>query len=97
MPSRKKTTLAKLGWVCGQIERVLAGQNITLADIPLTHDPSPSETPLERLQAFKAVLNQTLAEINQGVARTCATCQQPLADAALDEMPWASVCQACTA
>lgn len=93
--TRKQKTLSKLGWVCGKIEGLLADQNATLADIVFPHDAKPGETKLERLQRFKALLGETLAEINAGTPRVCATCQTPLGDAVLDEMPWAISCRAC--
>ena len=92
---RKRKTLAKLGWVCGKIEDILAGQNTTAKDIVFPHDAKPGETVLERFQRFKALLNETIAQLNQGEARCCAKCEAPLADAILDEMPWALRCQGC--
>lgn len=95
--TRKQLTLAKLGWVCAKIEDILAGQDITLADIPLTTEAEPGETPLERLQRFKALLSETLAQINRGEPRQCAKCQEPIPDPILDDMPWATTCPECGA
>lgn len=92
---RKKRILAKLGWVCGQIEQILAGQDITLADVKLPHEKEPGETKLERLERFKALLNGALAELNRGEPRRCQKCGQPLDDATLDEIPWAWSCGRC--
>ena len=92
---RKTQVLAKLGWVCRKIEAILAGQNVTLSDIALPQHREPGETPLERLQRFKALLNEALAELNRGEARACGRCGALLPDVVLDEIPWASCCQAC--
>lgn len=92
---RRQKTLAKLGWVCGQIEQILAGQDVRLADIELPHERAPGETELERLQRFKALLSDTLAELNRGEARRCRRCGAALAEALLDELPWADVCASC--
>ena len=97
LQARKKRTLAKLGWVCAKIEEILAGANLTLSDVKLPESQTPGETELERFQRFKALLSETLAEINRGEARTCLGCQQPIADALLDEMPWSFRCPACAA
>ena len=89
---RKRLTLAKLGETCAKIEKILAGQNVTLADVVLPQDRDPRESPLERLQAFKGLLNETLAELARGEGRCCRTCGKPLPDNELDEMPWAFRC-----
>lgn len=92
---RKKKVLGKLGSVSKQIEDILAGQKITLADIKLPQERDPGETPLERLRRFKELLSETLAALNRGEPRRCLRCQEPLADPILDEMPWAWACPAC--
>jgi hypothetical protein len=94
---RKRKTLGKLGWVCDQIADLLADQNATAADIVFPHDAKPGETVLERFQRFKALLNETIAQLNQSEARCCAKCNTLLPDAILDEMPWALSCRACAA
>lgn len=95
--TRKQKTLRKLGWVCSKIEELLADQNITLADVLFPHEKKPGETDLERLQRFKAHLGETLTKINRGEDFVCRGCQEKLADAILDEMPWALTCPACPA
>ncbi len=92
---RKRETLDKLGWVCRQIEHLLAGQDVRLGDLLLPHEAKPGETPLERLQAFKALLSEALAEQNRGEPRRCRRCQQPIPAPQLDAMPWAWACAAC--
>ncbi len=94
--SRRKRTLDKLKDVCGRIEKLLATQNATLADIPLPGEGEPGETPLERLQRFKRILNETLAQMGRGEPRTCEKCHEALPDVELDEMPWADRCRACS-
>ncbi len=94
--ARKKKTLAKLGWVCGLIEDMLAGQDIILKDVELPNQKKPGETMLERFQRFKDLLGQTLAEINRGERRTCQRCHGELPAALLDDMPWIWHCPKCT-
>ena len=94
--SRKRKILSKLGWACNKIEDLLAGQNLTLADVQLPHERKPGETDLERLQRFKALLSDSLAELNRGAPRTCRVCQARLADDVLDDMPWATACRGCS-
>lgn len=90
--TRRRKTLGKLGEICKKIERHLAGQNVTLADVQLPQDAAANATPLERLQLFKEVLNETLAQLNRGEARLCEQCAAPLPGPALDELPWALRC-----
>jgi hypothetical protein len=90
---RRRRTLDKLGEVSGKIATLLAGQDLDLSTLPL--NPEPGETKLERLQRFKALLNDTLAKINRGEPLVCPTCGGPIGDAALDEMPWATSCGTC--
>ena len=97
LEARKKRTLAKLGWVCAKIEEILAGGNLTLRDVKLPENKKPGETELERFQRFKALLGETLAQINRGEARTCSKCGQPIADKFVDDMPWIFTCPACPA
>ena len=94
---RKRLTLNKLGQVCQQLEAILAGQDMTLKDVILPQNQSPGETPLERLERFKALLNETLGELQAGQPRVCQGCQAPLPDPVVDEMPWAFACQSCAA
>ncbi|MGE0710820.1 MAG: hypothetical protein AB7N76_01960 [Planctomycetota bacterium] len=90
--ARRKRTLAKLGEVCAKIEKILAGQELTLADVELPQERDPGPSPLERLEAMKRLLNETLAELSRGEPRRCLRCGAPLPDAVLDEMPWAFRC-----
>lgn len=83
--------------MCGKIEEMLADQNITLADVLFPHEKKPGETELERLQRFKAHLGETLAKINRNEGFSCRGCKAALADAILDEMPWALTCPSCPA
>ncbi len=95
MMSRKKLTLAKLEGICGRIENLLAGQNASLADVVLPQDAKPGETKLEKLQRFKALLNKTLQDIEDGVQPGCRACGRQLSAAILDAMPWAANCTQC--
>lgn len=89
---RRRKLLDKLGDVSGRIERLLAGQTITLSDVPLPQEADPGETPLERLRRFKGVLQATLDGLARGGTPRCVKCGRPIPDAALDELPWADSC-----
>lgn len=92
---RKQVVLAKLGEVSRKLEQLLAGQDVTLADIQLPQERDPGETPLERLRAFKALLQRVLEELRRGEVRTCERCGGAIPDPALDETPWVSACGRC--
>lgn len=89
---RRRKVLDKLGDVSGRIERLLAGQDITLADVPLPHEADPGESPLERLRRFKGVLQAALDGLARGGAPRCLRCGRAIPDVALDELPWADTC-----
>jgi len=95
--ARRRRTLAKLGEVCRDLERVLAGQDARLQDVDLPGEGEPGETPRERLERFKARLSETLAELARGDPRRCRTCAEPLPDPVLDEVPWTTTCRSCAA
>jgi hypothetical protein len=89
---RRKRTLVKLGEVCKKIERIMAGQSVSLGDISLPQEGDAAPTPLERLRAFKKLLGETLEEIARGEPRRCDRCQRELPEVAVSEMPWAFRC-----
>lgn len=74
------------------MERILAGQDITLSDVLLPQERDPGPSPLERLRVFKDLLNETLRELTEGRDRCCTTCGTPLPSAHLEELPWAFRC-----
>ncbi len=87
--------LVKLGEVSRKLEQLLAGQDVTLADLQLPQERDPAETPLERLRAFKALLQAVLEGLRRGEVRTCERCGGAIPDAALDEAPWVDACGRC--
>lgn len=89
---RRRRILQALGETCRKIEELLAGQSITLADVKLPQERDPGPSPLERLRAFKDLLNEALAELVSGQERSCRTCGKSLPAAELDETPWAFRC-----
>lgn len=93
--ARRRHVLDTLGVVSDRIARLLADQDLTLADVPLPQEAEPGETPLERLRRFKALLQETLAALNRGEDPACRGCGGPIPEAALDAMPWASSCGRC--
>ena len=90
--TRRRRLLDKLGAVCAQIEQILAGQDLRIQDVKLPQERQPGETPLERLQRFKALLSEALAELARGEPRRCRHCQAPLSAQTLDELRWAWSC-----
>lgn len=93
--ARRRTVLAKLRAVSAEIQGILNGQDITLADVKLPQEGDPGETHLERLRRFKKLLNDCLGELVRGDPRVCRGCDAPLPDLELDAMPWAWRCRAC--
>lgn len=93
--TRRRMVLDTLGVVSDRVARLLAAQDLTLADLPLPQDAEPGETPLERLRRFKDLLQETLAALNRGEDAACRACAAPIPEAALDELPWASSCGRC--
>lgn len=93
MTSRRRRVLDKLGEVSAKIEQLLAGQDVELSTLPLQAEPG--ETPLERLRRFKALLQETLNALQRREAPRCQRCGGPIADAMLDELPWATGCGRC--
>ena len=93
MTARRRRVLDQLGVVSRKLEAILAGQDLDLSQIELK--PEPGETPLERLRRFKALLQETLSTLTRGEAPRCLKCGGPIADAALDEVPWATGCGRC--
>lgn len=92
---RRRVVLAKLGEVARKLEAILAGQEVTLADIQLPQERDPAETPLERRRAFQALLQRALEELRRGEVRTCERCGGAIPAAALDETPWVTACGRC--
>ncbi len=93
--ARRRLVLDTLGVVSARMVRLLADQDLTLADIPLPHEAEPGETPLERLRRFKDLLQETLDALNRGDEPACRACGGSIPDLALDVMPWASSCGRC--
>lgn len=91
-PNRRRRILTALGETCAKIEHILAGQSITLADVQLPQERDPGPSPLERLRAFKDLLNEALRELESGAERACIRCGKSLPADELDETPWAFRC-----
>lgn len=94
--ARRRLVLDTMGAVSGKIEQLLAGQDVTLATLPLPQEAEPGETPLERLQRFRALLGACLGQLDRGEPLVCGACGAPLPDAEADAMPWATRCRRCT-
>ena len=92
----RRRLLDKLGAVCADIARIKAGQDAVLADMGGPGDDLPAgASPLDRAEAFKDLLNERLAALAAGEFGLCETCGQPLSDAQLDQLPWATSCGDC--
>jgi len=92
---RKRLLLAQLGRVSAQLEALLAGQDTRMADVALPEARDPGETPLERLQRLRALLDQALQRLASGQPTSCEACETPIPDPELDALPWATRCRAC--
>ena len=78
-----------------QLEDLLAGQNVTLIDLPLPGQADPEWTKLIRLRMYKKLLNDTIKRMNEGPYGFCRGCQKPIPLAELEQMPWAEICTDC--
>ena len=92
---RRRALLDHLARVSAQLEALLAGQDLRIADLALPQARRPGETPLERLQRLRALLGAALARLDAGQPTLCEACATPLPAAELDALPWATRCRAC--
>jgi RNA polymerase-binding transcription factor DksA len=83
--------------VARELEKLLSGQNATLADLKLPQEEEPGEPPTERLRRFLRQLNEVAARIELPEFGRCGACGAELSEAALREMPWADRCARCAA
>jgi RNA polymerase-binding transcription factor DksA len=91
----RKLTLAKLGTVCDQLEKLLAGQDVTLVDIKLPHQgPDSDWTKIMRLRAYKKMLNDTLKRMSEPEFGLSLATSEPIPVIELREMPWAEMSMA---
>ncbi len=81
--------------VNGQLTKLLASKNATLATMKLPNEEKPGEKPEERLRRF---LNQIIAAQHR-VGTTefgkCQECGVPLPPQAFDDAPWLQECAPC--
>ena len=89
--------LASKGWEIAQrLAAAKAGQDFTLADIPV----SPSETRdtrIDRLRAYLDLVESARKRLlsNDGTFGYCTVCARPFTPVQLGEMPWIDRCRDC--
>ena len=83
------------GKVAKKIERILNGQNLTLADIKLPQEDDPREPPLERLRRYMRRLQEARQRLDTPSYGLCEVCDTPLPEEALVSFPWLMRCTAC--
>jgi hypothetical protein len=78
-----------------EMERILAGQDLRLDEIPLPQEADPSEPPLERLRRFAAMLADVAGRFGTEAYGRCAGCGDAVPERDLVELPWADRCPRC--
>ncbi len=86
--------------VATKLSSLLAGKDVSLIELAeLTKGGEPAETKEQRLRRFLDQVNASRARLlnKAGAAPygACLGCGSPLADGALDEMPWVERCAPC--
>jgi len=76
-----------------RLSELLAGQDATLADLPLVGQSG--ETPEDRLRRLLALVDEALHRIALQTYGRCTNCNRPLPRAALDLAPWTERCAEC--
>ncbi len=92
----RRQLLNKGAEVSALLAEILAGQAVdprALGGVGGTG--RPGERPTERLRRFLDLIDQKLHATRTGTYGLCAGCGEPLALAALIQVPWAELCRAC--
>ena len=95
---RWRAMLMKKGMeINGQLTKLLAGQNATLATLKLPNEDKGGEPKELKLRRY---LNQVIAaqrRLDSPEWGVCQECGAPLPAAVFDEAPWTDSCQTCAA
>ena len=90
--------IADKGWeVAQRLAKVKANQNMVLADMKGVTGDDEHERPEDRLRNWLDQINRARVRLNSGDYGKCLGCGTPLADGALDDMPWVENCATCDA
>jgi len=96
--ARWRRALALKGMeVNGQLTRLLAAQNATLATIKLPNEDKGGEKPEERLRRFLDQIIRAQRRVGTPAFGQCAGCGEELPAAAFDDAPWIELCAPCAA
>jgi RNA polymerase-binding transcription factor DksA len=96
--ARWRQTLAAKGIeINDRLTRLLAGQNATLATLPLPDEARPGETPIDRLRRYLRLVSDAQKRLNSGIFGICLGCGAELDPLLLDERPWTERCPRCAA
>lgn len=91
----KRNVLKKLREVTLKLEELLAGQNVTLATLPLLGQPDPAWDKITRLRFYMRALDAVVKGILAGDYGYCGVCKNPIPKIELTELPWADTCGKC--
>lgn len=91
----RRATMAKGQEVADKLARLLASEDIELADVDLLYGGKPGERPKERLRRFFDHLMVVARSVDGPSFGACERCGHPIPAAELDAMPWATACRAC--
>lgn len=89
----RKKVVKKMGDVSKTLEKVLAGQDVRLEDLPLPGEPDPEWTKIQRLRHYLKLLKGARDRIFDGSIGFCLVGGEPIPKLQLMEMPWAETCQ----
>ena len=88
---------AKQAEIAKKLEELLAGQNVTLDNIPLPQEDDPSEPPVERLRRFLRILQGAADRLRSDEYGRCLRCGAEFTAAEVAETPWVERCRRCAA
>ena len=92
----RRQLLNKGAEVSALLAEILAGQAVDPRALGAFGGTSrPGERPTERLRRFLDLIGQKLHATRNGTYGFCAGCGEPLALAALTQVPWAEQCLTC--
>lgn len=82
--------------VNGQLTKLLANKNATLATMKLPSEEKPGEKPEERLRRFLKQIIDAQRRLGTPEFGKCQTCGVVLPVLAFDDTPWLQDCAPCT-
>ena len=95
---RHRHELLRIGGVMAKrLENLLAGQNVTLADLGLPGEEDDEQKKEDRLRQTVHRIDDAVKRIDVGTYGKCVDCGAPLSEGALETTPWAERCDSCEA